>query len=67
VNRFDDICSSLERVNGLGQTVTRDEMKIVINTKTEVFIDLVMSFGDQTEKDGGPPLVSDVKLNDRPQ
>jgi hypothetical protein len=59
VNRFDDICSDLER---LRMSIEQDEMRVVINTKTEVFLDLVMSFGRQAERDGGPPLVSDVRL-----
>jgi hypothetical protein len=67
VDRFDDICGRLQRLDGFGQTVKRDETRIVINTKTEILLDLVMSFGDQTEKDGGPPLVSGVRLRNKPR
>jgi hypothetical protein len=62
VNRFDEICRALLKHEGMPGGVKRDEMMVGALTNTEILLDLVLSFGKLAASDGGPPLVSAVKV-----
>jgi hypothetical protein len=61
VGRYDDICNLLVKRAAMIDAVQQEEHMIIAVQQTEIFLDLVLSFGD-AEEDGGPPRVREVRL-----
>jgi hypothetical protein len=66
VSRFDDICQSLLKREGIADEIKREEQRIRSIMLVEILLDMLMSFGE-FEEDGGPPQVREVLLRTAPE
>jgi hypothetical protein len=66
VIRFNDVCRSLLKREGIADEIKREEQKIKTIILVEMLLDLLMSFGEFQEDDD-PSRVSQVLLRTAPE